>query len=65
MGRGGGIRGINEDGFLDMEGIGVFGRLFENGYLEIREVLLCLGKWCGKFRHLFLVFFGGGPWKQL
>jgi hypothetical protein len=29
VGREGGIQGINEDGFLDMEGVGVFGRLFE------------------------------------
>ena len=29
MGREGGIRGIDEGRFLDMEVVGVFGRLFE------------------------------------
>ena len=29
MGREGGIRDINEDRFLDMEGVGVYGGLFE------------------------------------
>jgi hypothetical protein len=67
MGRGGGIRSINEDGFLDMEGVSVFGRLFEMRYLEILEVLHCLGKWYGNSGVYFLVFFGGflGFWKQL